>query len=115
MSCVCCSSTSVCVRSFPWSYIPRLKDQLKAKASIDAGIEPDKDHMAKETTLNAFVCDDCFQYTVGIHIVGWDWWDAVDSLCRIINDTAGEYESGEYEDWESDEYEDWESGEDYED
>lgn len=77
MSCRCCDSTvGVQTRSFVWNYRPRAKDIARG-------------HVAKQTTLAVEVCADCFKYTSGIQLTGWDMWEAVDGLCVIIERAKG--------------------------
>lgn len=56
-------------------------------------------HVAKQTTLAVDVCADCYKYTGGIQLTGWDAWEAVDCLCVIIEQAKGAllYEESEPE------------------
>lgn len=59
-------------RNFPWECRPRFKDLARG-------------HVTEHTTLEVDLCDECYNKAkdnLGDRsLVGWDWWDSVDSLC----------------------------------
>lgn len=76
-SCVnCYGSDNVHVRTVDWDLRPRAKDLAKG-------------HKREWTTLDVELCDHCYSFVdEDFYAKGWDWWDAVDGLCELIQQSA---------------------------
>ena len=67
-TCVLCNQVRITLRTYNWSERPRAKDRER-HGWTDS-----------EQTVSVYLCDACHDYNREKHLVGWDWWDAIDGL-----------------------------------